>query len=105
MCCRQVQAAVLLGKEHRHSRNQKCARKPLYDRFQERVEVGFRTEAAAKLNQRLAVIVAVTIENAVNPALDSTLQGLEDGGNEQNRESEPPLANRFGHVHVRLLSG
>ena len=49
------------------------------DGVEQCLEIGFRTEAAAKLDEGLAVVVAVTVEGAVDPALNAALEWIEDG--------------------------
>ncbi len=56
----------------------------------ERLKVGLRGEAAAELDERLAVVVALLVEDAVDAALDGGLDGVEDeGGGDDDGEDAP----------------
>ncbi len=64
------------------------------------LEVGLGTEAAAELDQRLAVIVAMAVKGAVDPALNAALEGIEDGRSGQNGDDQRPLAYGFRQALV-----
>ena len=63
-------------------------------------EIGLGTEAAAEFDQRLAVVVAMAVKGAVDPALNSALEGVEDGGRDQNGDHQAPLAHGVGQAVV-----
>jgi hypothetical protein len=42
------------------------------------LEIGFGAEAAAELDEGLAVVVAMAVEDAVDPALEAALEGIEE---------------------------
>ena len=58
------------GEKNRHAIHQQGARQAVHHRTQHHVEIGFRTQLAAKFDQRLAIVVAGAVEELVNPLLD-----------------------------------
>ena len=64
------------------------------------MEVGFGAEAAAELDQRSAVIVAMAVEGAVDPALNAAFEGIEDGRSGQNGDDQRPFAYGFRQALV-----
>src|SRR5579884_3807417 len=75
--------------EDSHSRYQQRLRQPLYDRVQQRRQVGLRVQAAAEVDQRLAVVEALLVECAVHPCLDAPLEGIEGEAEHQDRDNWP----------------
>ena len=98
MGCGQAQAAGIVHQEDRHAGHQQGARQPLDDGFKQGLEIGFRTEAAAEFDQRLAVVVAMAVEGTVDPALNSALEGIEDGGRGNDGDDQSPLAHGVGQA-------
>ena len=85
---------MFLGEENSHARYQQGLREPLDDGFEQGMQIGFRTQAAAKLDQRLAVVVAVAVEDAVDPVLDAPLQRIEEGGHDDECDAPGPIHGR-----------
>ena len=50
----------------------------LDDGVEQRIEIGFGTEAAAELDEGMAVVVAMAIECAIDPALNAALEGIKE---------------------------
>ena len=86
----QAQPVLVFRQEDRDARNQQGARQALDDGFEQGMEIGFGTEPAPELNQRLAVVVAVAVEDAIDPALDAPLQRLENCGDDEDRDAPGP---------------
>ena len=42
--------------------------KPVHDRVKQPAQIGLRTQAAAELDQRLAIVIALVVEDAVDPS-------------------------------------
>jgi hypothetical protein len=93
----QAQAAGIVIEEDGNARDQQRARQLLDDGIEQRFKIGFRTQPAAKLDQRLAVVVAMAVKGAIDPALNAALEGIEDGGRDQNGENQGRFAYRLGH--------
>ncbi len=70
--------SLFAGKKHCDPRDQQRLRQPLHDRVDQRAQVGLRVQAAAEVDQRLAVVEALLIEDAVDPRLNRPLQRIED---------------------------
>jgi hypothetical protein len=89
------------SQQHGDAGNQKSARQLLDDRVKQGLKIGFRTEATAKFDQRLAVIVAMAVKGAVDPALRAALEGIENRGRNQDGDDQTPGAHglRHGVVH------
>ena len=92
----QTQAAMLLGEENRYARHQQRIRQLLDDRFEQRIEIGLRTEAAAKLDQGLAVVVAMAVEGLVDPTLNPAFERLKEGGHQHDSDALAPVPHRLG---------
>ena len=60
-------------------------------------KIGFRAKAAAELDQRLAVVVAMAVEGAIDPTLNAALERIEDGQRVTTMASTRP--------HSRTASG
>ena len=101
----QAKAVLVFRQKDCDARYQQGARQALDDGFEQGMEIGLGTQAAAEFNQGLAVVVAVAVEDAIDPALDTTLQGLENRGDDQDREPQSPLADSRRHVDVNLFGG
>ena len=93
----QAQASGVLGDEDGDASHQQRARQLLDDRLEQRLEIGFGTEAAAELDERLAVVVAMAVEGAVDPALNTALEGIEDGRRHHDADKKSPLAHGLRH--------
>ena len=91
----QAQAPGFSGEKDGDARHQQRARQLLDDRLEQRLQIGFGAEAAAELDQGLAVVVAMAVEGAIDPALNAALEGIEDGRCDQNGNDQAPLAHRF----------
>ena len=77
------------------ARYEQRPRQALDDRIEQGTEIGLRIQAAAELDQRLAVVVTLPVEDAIDPALDPPLQRFEDRSHHQDRDAEAPLADRL----------
>ncbi len=72
----------------RDAGDEQRAREPVGYGGEHRVEIGFGAEAAAEFDQRLAVVVASAVEDAIDAGLNSALERIEklrgddDGGDE-----------------------
>ena len=78
-------------------------RQPLDDGVEQRAQVGLRVEAAAKLDQGLAVVEALLIEDAVDPSLNRALQRIEDEAGDDDGCEQAPYAEGWGSRAVNDL--
>ncbi len=62
-------------------------------------------ESAAELDQRLAIVVALAVEDAVHPALNPTLKRFKKGGDQNDSDALAPVANRLGQAIVGEAGG
>src|SRR5277367_5795799 len=86
-----VIVACLLGEEDGNTRDEQRVRQALDDGVQQCLEVCLRTEAATEFDQRLPVVVALAIEDAVDPLLDAAPERVkklrcDDDGGDQSPE-------------------
>src|SRR6185369_15384648 len=58
-------------------------------------DISFRTQAAAKLHQRFAIVVAMTIKCLVDPALNTSLERVKDCCRSEDGQKQGPFADRF----------
>ena len=63
------------GEKDGDARNEEGAGQALDDGVEQGIEICFRTEAAAKLDESLAVVVLLAVEGVIDPALDAALEG------------------------------
>ena len=99
--------AAARGEEDGDAGDQKRLRQALDDGVEQVAEVGLGAQAAAKLDQRLAIVVALAVENAVNALLDGALDGIEerrgddDGGDQtvETRARQPGVDQRGSDGH------
>ena len=87
--------------EHCHARYQQCPRQPLHDGVEQRGQVGLRAQPPAKLDQRLAVVVFVPVEDPVHPPLDAPLQRLKECRHQHNGDRFAPVPRRRRQPVVR----
>src|SRR5258708_6348219 len=93
MRCSESQASRGLGKENGNTRNQQRAREPFDNGVEQSFKVGLGTEAAAKLDQGLAVVVFLAVERLVDPTLNPSLKRIEDRGGTDDGDDQAPFAN------------
>ncbi len=80
-----------IGQEDRQAIDQQSARQPVDDRGEHLVEIGFGVQVAAKLDQRLAIVITLAIEELVEILLHPVLEGIEqqrgdgDGDHQSDR--------------------
>ena len=67
------------------------------------MEVGFRAEAAAEFDEGVSVVVLVTVEDLIDPALEAALEGLEDLGGDEDGEDEAEFTDGFRQIVVYAL--
>ncbi len=60
--------------------------------FSSALEIGFRAKSAAEFDQRLAIVVAMTVKSAVDPALNPAFEGVEDGSCTEDSNNQSPFA-------------
>ncbi len=93
----QPQPAGILRQKNCHPRDEQGARQLLDDGVEQRLQIGFGAQAAAEFDQRPAVVVAMAVESAIDPALNAALERIEDGSRDQNGSDQAPLAHRLRH--------
>ena len=81
---------VRVGQEDRHAVYQQGALDALQDRFQHFAQVAFGIQLAAKLDQRLAVVVTLAIEKLVDPILGPVLDRIEQQAVTTMAATNPP---------------
>ena len=96
----EAQAARFAGQEDGDAGYEERAGQLLHDGVEQRLQIGLRTEAAAELDQGLAVVVAMAVEGAIDPSLNAALEGIEDRGGNQDGDHQSPLAHRFRQPDV-----
>src|SRR5580658_6955588 len=69
----QSQAAGFPRQENGHAGHKQRARQLFDDGMQQRLQIGFRAESAAELDDGLAIVVTMTVEGAIDPALNAAL--------------------------------
>ena len=60
--------------------------------FTSAAQVGLRIQLAAELHQRLAIVEAFLVEDAVHSRLDDALQRIEDETRDDDGRNQAPLA-------------
>ena len=100
-----AQTARFVGEKHGHARDQKSARQPFDDRLEQRANIGLRIQATAEFNQRFAVIVAMAVEDTIDPVLNPPLQRVKGDRDNEDRKPQAPLANRCRQTCVHHLRG
>ena len=81
--------------EYRNARHQQSLRQPLHNGVHQSAQVGLRVQAAAEVDQRLAVVEALLVENAVYPRLDHALQWIERSPTMMMAKIGPQQAERW----------
>ena len=65
-------------------------REPIDDGAEQRTQIGLRAQAATELDQRLAVVVALAVEDAVDALLNGALERVEElRGNDDRGDQSP----------------
>ena len=82
----------LRGEEDGDAGDQERLWQTLDDGVNQGAEVGLRVEGAAKVDQGLAVVEALLIEEAINPALDGALERVEDESGDKDDRKQAPEA-------------
>ncbi len=88
----EAQPSGFVCHEDGDARDQQCVRQAVNDGGEQGVEIGFGTEAAAELDESLAIVVALAVEGAIDPALNAALEGIEDGRRDEDGDDQGPLA-------------
>ena len=101
----EAQSRSRLREEDGDARHQERAGQALDDGIEQGIEICFRAEAAAKLDQCLAVVVALAVKGAIDPALDAALERVEDGGGDKDGDPESPSAYGLWQAVVNQYSG
>ncbi len=83
---------ALRGEEDRDARHQQRLRQPLDDGVEQCPQIGLRVQAAAELDQGLAVVEALLIEDAVDTGLNRPFERIEDEAGDDDRSQKSPRA-------------
>ncbi len=81
-------AAMPIGEKDGHPRHQQRLRQPVHDRAEQPAQIGLRAQAAAEGDQGLPIVVALMVEDPVDPVLNGAferfekLRGDDDGGDQ-----------------------
>src|ERR1017187_2802078 len=86
-----------IRQEHGHAVHQQRVREAINDRSEHVVEVGFGIQIAAKLDQRLTVVVAFLVKKLVEVVLNPVLEGVKEQCSDGNRDHQ---ADRTGAGEV-----
>ena len=96
-------AVAFGGEEDGNAGDQKGLRETFDDGVEQGAQVGLGVQAAAKLDQRLAVVEALLIEDAIDAGLDGAFEGFEqDSGDDDSSQQTPDTqAGEAGVEHLR----
>ena len=84
-------AAIERREEDGDACHQQRLRQPVHDGMEQSVQIGLRTQAAAEGDQGLAIVVALAVEDPVDPVLNGAFERFEklrrddDGGDQAPR--------------------
>ena len=93
------------GEEDGDAGDQQRLREALDDGVDQGAEVGLGVEAAAEVDQGLAVVEALLIEDAVDAGLDHALERIEDEAGDDDGGQQAPDAEGCGSAGVDDLGG
>src|ERR1700712_3109313 len=82
-----------------------CLWQTLHDGVEQGAQIGLRVDAAAKFDQRLAVVKTLLIEGAVNPRLNRPFQRFEGNAGDDNGRQQTPETKLGGETAVYDLTG
>ncbi len=83
---------TILRDEDGDAANQKRLGEALDDGVDQGVQVGLRGDATAKLDEGVAIVVALLLEEPVNAGRDSALDGIEEQSGDDYRGHQTPFA-------------
>jgi hypothetical protein len=87
--CQEV-AAPLIGEEDCDACHQQRVGQAVDEGIEQRAQVGLRIQAAAEVDQRLPVVIALAVEDAVYAFLDGALQRIEQLRRDHDGRDQAP---------------
>ena len=95
-------APVAIGEKDGHARHQQRLRQPVHDRAEQPVQIRLRAQAAAEGDQGLAVVVALMVEDPVDPVLNGAFERFEKLRRDNDGGDQAPCS-RAGQAGVNQL--
>ena len=103
VCGSEAQHSGLVGEKDSDARDEQSVGQAVDDGFEQGAEIGFGTESAAEFDESFAVVIALAVEGAIHPTLNTAFEGIEDGRGDENRDNQRPLAHRLRQTLVNEL--